>query len=306
MTQTPTNQTLSPLQGLARWNDNAGRTRVVWRRSGSEQAWAARVDGREFDDLPELLIAADGDWGQIDRGEELSVPDEALLSAVGRPRKIICTGQNYASHVREGYESGLRPQEAPSYADLFPKWDNALTGPYASIPLPPESEQIDYESELAVVIGRQCRRVPESAVMDVIFGYTAANDGSVRDYQFLTSQRLAGKVWDEMTPLGPVIVPASEVGGATPDLAITGLFDDVVVQDDRTSNLIKTVPQLVSYISTLMTLEPGDVILTGTTGGVGLVRKPPLWLTDGSVFEVRIEGIGSLRNTYRQEVSRCD
>lgn len=293
---------LSPRVGLARWQDNQGVTRVVWRRSGSPQAWIATVEGRTFADIPELLIAAGGDWARIERGEEVSAPDDTLLSAVGRPRKIICTGQNYLTHVQEGQDLGVHAGGPPTYPDLFAKWDNALTGPYADIALPPESEQIDYESELVVVIGARCRRVPPDAVDAVIFGYTGANDGSVRDYQFFSSQRTAGKVWDGLTPLGPVIVPAAELGGATPDLAITGLFDGVVVQDDRTSNLIKDVPELIAYITTLMTLEPGDIILTGTTSGVGAARKPPLWLTDGSEFEVRIEGIGSLRNVYRKEV----
>ena len=291
---------LEPCLGLARFRDDDGQVRVVWRRSGSPQAWLARVDGREFDDIPALLIAADGDPTRIERGGETSAPDEALLSCVGRPRKILCVGLNYITHVREAQDAGL-PAEIPPHPDLFPKWDTALAGPYAEIALPPESIQIDYESELAVVIGSQCRRVPAESAQQVIFGYTAANDGSVRDYQLLASQVLPGKAWDGLTPLGPVIVPAAQLGGATPDLAITGLFDGAVVQDDRTSSLIKGVPELIAFISTFMTLEPGDVILTGTTSGVGIVRKPPLWLKDGSVFEVRIEGIGSLRNVFRKE-----
>ena len=135
----------------------------------------------------------------------------------------------------------------------------------------------------------------------MVFGYTAANDGSVRDFQLHTSQRTAGKAWDSLTPLGPVVVPARLLGGARPDLAITGLFDGQVVQDDRTAKLLFGIPELIAYITTVMTLEPGDLILTGTPAGVGIARKPPLLLKDGSEFEVRIEGVGSLRNRYVTE-----
>jgi acylpyruvate hydrolase len=283
--------------GLARARTDGSGAQVVWRRAGLPQAWAAVVDGQRFDDLPALLEAADGDPSRIDHGEELAAPDEALLSVVGRPRKILCTGQNYISHVHEGGR-----EAPPQYPDLFPKWDNALSGPYSDITLPVESDQNDYESELAVVIGRRGRRVAAEDAEDVIFGYTAANDGSVRDYQFHATQRLAGKAWDGLTPLGPVVVPAAQLGGARPDLEIVGYFDGDVVQQDRTSNLIFGVPELIEYITTIMTLEPGDVVLTGTTAGVGFVRDPKLLLTDGTKFEVRIEGIGSLRNTYRRDL----
>jgi acylpyruvate hydrolase len=169
------------------------------------------------------------------------------------------------------------------------------------VPLPPESDQIDYESELTVVIGRRARRVVAGNAADVVFGYTAAGDGSVRDYQVHTGQRTAGKAWDSLTPLGPVVVPAEQLGGARPDLAITGLLNGQVVQDDRTAKLLFGIPELIAYITTVMTLEPGDLILTGTPSGVGAARTPPLWLADGSEFEVRIEGIGSLRNRYVTE-----
>ena len=138
-------------------------------------------------------------------------------------------------------------------------------------------------------------------VSDVVFGFTAANDVSVRDYQFHTGQRTAGKAWDSMTPIGPVVVPSASLGGVRPDVRIQGTLNGVVMQDDRTSNLIFDVPQLVSYITTVMTLEPGDLILTGTPAGVGLVRKPPVLLRDGDEFEVRIAGIGAVKNTFVAE-----
>lgn len=285
--------------GLARTVTDDGPV-VVLRRDADPAASIALVDGQSHPDLPALLEAAAGDPSRITAGEALDAPDRALLPPVGRPGKIICIGQNYLDHVREGGRAG-----GPAHPDLFPKWHTCLSGPYSDVPLPAESDQIDYESELAVVIGRRARRVAAENASDVVFGYTAANDGSVRDYQVHTGQRTAGKAWDSLTPLGPVVVPAERLGGDRPDLAITGLFDGRVVQDDRTAKLLFGVPELIAYITTVMTLEPGDLILTGTPSGVGIARKPPLWLKDGSEFEVRIEGIGSLRNRYvTEQVSR--
>lgn len=285
--------------GLARTATDDGSL-VVLRRDGDPAARIALVDGRRHTDLPALLKAAAGDPARITAGEAVDAPDRALLSPVSRPGKIICVGRNYLDHVHEG---GL--DTAPPYPDLFPKWHTSLTGPYSDVPLPVESDQIDYESELAVVIGRRARRVAIEDVADVVFGFTAANDGSVRDFQFHTAGRTAGKAWDSLTPVGPVVVPAGQLGGVRPDLSITGLFDGQVVQDDRTANLLFGVPELVAYLTTFTTLEPGDLILTGTPAGVGFVREPPLRLTDGSEFEVRIEGIGSLRNRYvNEQVSR--
>jgi acylpyruvate hydrolase len=281
--------------GLGRVNVD-GLPTVVLYRPGAPQAQIATVDGNTFADLPALLDAADGDQHRIVGGADVSLTETDLLSPVARPRKIVCMGQNYVEHVREGGR-----EAPPAYPDLFPKWDNALNGPYSDIELPMESDQIDYESELAVVIGRRCRRVAEADVHKVVFGYTAANDGSVRDYQFRTSQRTAGKVWDGLTPLGPVVVPADQLGGVTPDLRLTGRLNGELMQDDRTSRMVFGIAPVVSYITEMMTLEPGDVILTGTPAGVGLVRQPPRLLCDGDEFEVSIEGIGSIRNRFVAE-----
>ncbi|WP_051047339.1 fumarylacetoacetate hydrolase family protein [Nocardia asiatica] len=177
----------------------------------AQEARIATVDGETFVDLPELLVAAGGELERIVAGVTVLVDSSTLLSPVARPRKIVCIGQNYMAHVSEAGRSA-----APEYPDLSAKWDNALSGPYADIPLPPESDQIDFESELAVIIGKQCRRVVREDVATVVFGYTAANDGSARDYQFFTSQRTAGKAWDGLTPLGPMVVPADRLGGAEP------------------------------------------------------------------------------------------
>jgi acylpyruvate hydrolase len=268
----------------------------AWYRQGDPTARLATVRGTEFDDLPELLGATNGDYAAIAQGREIAVGSGALLVPVADPRKILCIGQNYLDHVKEGGRT-----DGPAHPDVFVKWATSLSGPDEEIGLPPESDQIDFESELTVVIGQRCRRVPVEGVAEVIFGYTAADDGSVRDFQFHTAQRTAGKAWDSLTPIGPVVVPATELGGARPDLRIQGFLNGEQMQDDRTSNLMFGIPELIAYITTFVTLEPGDLLLTGTPAGVGLVRKPPVLLRDGDEFEVRIDGIGSLRNSYTAE-----
>ncbi|MFF0222889.1 fumarylacetoacetate hydrolase family protein [Streptomyces sp. NPDC004629] len=275
---------------------HGGRPVVALRRHGTDEARLAVVNGQVFDDLPALLEAAGGDLAAIEAGTVIDAPDHQLLSPVGRPGKIICLGQNYLAHVHEGGRG-----TGPSHPDFFPKWHTSLAAPFADVALPPESDQIDYESELAVVIGVRARRIAAEDAGSVIFGYTAANDVSVRDFQFHTTQRAAGKAWDGLTPLGPVVVPATQLGGVRPDLAITGTLDGEVVQDDRTSSLLFGIPEMLAYITTVMSLEPGDLILTGTPSGVGFARDPKILLRHGSEFEVRIEGIGALRNHFVDE-----
>jgi acylpyruvate hydrolase len=255
----------------------------------------ATVDEAEFHDLPELLEACGGDPARIRPGESVAVEDSELLPVVGRPRKVICIGRNYGAHAAE------RGAEVPAHPMLFPKWSTSLTAPYADIPLPPESSEVDWESELAFVFGRQARRVPREEASAVVFGYTAANDVTMRDFQRHTQQFTAGKAWDRSTPLGPELVSADDCGGMTPDLAIRGHLNGELMQDGRTSDLIFSIPDLVAYITTAMTMEPGDVVLTGTPSGVGAALDPPRFLTNGDVFEVEIEGVGSLRNTFRAE-----
>jgi acylpyruvate hydrolase len=256
----------------------------------------ATVDGTEFEDLPELLEACDGDASKIRPGTSIEVDErQQLLSVVANPRKIICIGLNYRLHAEE---SG---NPLPKRPMLFAKWPTALTGPYDDVPLPPESALVDWESELAFVFGRRCRRVSAAAASTVVFGYTAANDVSMRDFQSHTTQFTAGKAWDRATAVGPVLVPAAELGGVEPNLAITGTLNGDVLQNSRTNDLIFGIPELVEYITTVMTMEPGDIVLTGTPSGVGVAESPPRGLSDGDVYEVRIEGIGSLVNRFVTE-----
>ncbi len=255
----------------------------------------ATVAGSEFEDLPELLDACGGDAGAIAPGAAVEVGDGELLSVAANPRKIVCIGLNYRLHAEE---SGAPLPGAPI---LFPKWSTALTGPYDEIPLPPESDRVDWESELTFVFGRRCRRVREADAADVVFGYTVANDVSMRDYQFKTTQWAAGKCWNRSTPVGPAIVTTAELGGVEPNLAITGRLNGDLVQSSRTDDLIFSVAALVEYLTTIMTMEPGDLVLTGTPSGVGQSSQPPRFLADGDVFEAEIEGIGRLENRFVTE-----
>jgi acylpyruvate hydrolase len=255
----------------------------------------ATVDGADFEDLPPLLAACEGDAGRISPGRGVEMDDAGVLRPLGAPSKIVCIGLNYRKHAEE---SGA---PLPKFPMLFSKWTSALTDPDADIPLPPESSLVDWEAELAFVFGRRCRRVSAADADAVVFGYTAANDVSMRDFQNHTTQFLAGKTWERSTPLGPAVIPAAELGGASPDLAISGSLNGSTVQDSRTSDLIFSIPQLVEYMTTIMTMEPGDVVLTGTPSGVGFAETPPRGLSDGDVYEVEIEGIGRLRNRFRDE-----
>jgi 2-keto-4-pentenoate hydratase/2-oxohepta-3-ene-1,7-dioic acid hydratase in catechol pathway len=209
-----------------------------------------------------------------------------------RPGKIVCVGLNYRDHAEE---SGMAIPERPL---LFAKWPNSLIGPGAPIVLPEQSHDVDYEAELGVVIGRRARRVALAVALDHVAGYVCANEVSARDIQFADGQWTRGKSFDTFGPVGPM-VSAEEV----PDpqaLRIRCLVNREVVQDSSTAQMIFTVAELIAFISDGITLEPGDLILTGTPAGVGWVRKPPLYLADGDEVTVEIEGIGSLTNPVRR------
>ena len=205
------------------------------------------------------------------------------------PDKIICIGLNYADHANE---AGLARTEVPVF---FTKFRNSLIGPTSSVLLPRVSSEIDYEGELAVIIGIRCKEVAKQVALQYVAGYSIMNDVSARDVQLRTSQWTAGKALDTFAPMGPGIVLAS----ALPDpqgLVLTTRVNRRVVQHASTATMLFSVAKIVSFLSSLMTLEPGDIIATGTPSGVGFKRTPPLFLQDGDVVEVEIEGIGQLRN----------
>jgi 2,4-diketo-3-deoxy-L-fuconate hydrolase len=210
------------------------------------------------------------------------------------PEKIICVGLNYHDHAEE---QGAKVPEEPL---LFAKLANSVCGPGDAIRLPAESEHVDAEAELTIVIGAAGRRFPAADALEAVAGYTVANDVSARDLQFRDGQWLRGKSFDSFCPLLAHIAPVSELGEAD-GLRIVQRVNGTVLQDSSTSNLIFGVRDLVAYVSTVFTLRPGDVILTGTPAGVGIFRKPPIALTDGDDVEIEIEGIGTLRNAVTND-----
>lgn len=218
-----------------------------------------------------------------------------LLPPVTRPGKVIALGRNYADHAAEG---GAEP---PEYPMLFHKTATSLLGAGGTIVIPPVTAKVDSEGELAVIIGRTCKQVSPDDALDYVAGYSIANDISARDLQRRTSQFTAGKMLDTFGPLGPALVTSDEV----PDpgnLTIKAKLNDRVMQDSHTSKMIFSVPYTISYISQIATLEVGDVILTGTPEGVGYARTPPVFLQDGDVVSVEIEGLGVLTNLVRCQV----
>jgi 2,4-diketo-3-deoxy-L-fuconate hydrolase len=205
------------------------------------------------------------------------------------PQKIICVGLNYTDHAAE---ASLQLPERPL---LFAKWPNTLIGPREPIVLPSITSKVDYEGELAVVIGRRGSRLSVDDALDAVAGYLCANDVSARDLQFADKQWVRGKSLDTFSPIGPSVVPASEI----PDpqaLRLKTILNGEVVQDAPTSNMIFSVAEIVAFVSEAITLEPGDLILTGTPAGVGIFRKPELLLQPGDEVTVEIEGIGTLTN----------
>jgi 2-keto-4-pentenoate hydratase/2-oxohepta-3-ene-1,7-dioic acid hydratase in catechol pathway len=232
--------------------------------------------------------------GAVDGGAEHRLADVHLLAPLARPSKILCIGLNYLDHCRE---TGTEPPTSPI---LFAKYSNALIGPGEPIVYRrSETNEVDYEVELAVVIGRRCRDVSEAAALDYVFGYSIANDISARDAQFADGQWVRGKTFDTFFPLGPWIVTRDEV----PDpqaLTIRCWVGDRLLQDGSTSDMIFSVAQLIAYLSRTMTLEPGDVLATGTPWGVGFVRDPKVFLRDGDVVRVAIGSIGEMSNPVRE------
>ncbi len=221
--------------------------------------------------------------------ELLPLQSLQLGPAIPDPDKIICVGLNYADHAAESH------MELPKVPVLFPKFRNSLIGAYDDIVLPGFSTQIDYEAELAVIIGRTAKDVSEQDALKYVAGYCAMNDVSARDWQFLTNQWMIGKAIDTFGPLGPGIVPATDIPDPQ-DLKVIARVNGQVLQNGTTREMIFSVAKCVSFISQVMTLVPGDVISTGTPAGVGQSRKPPIFLRDGDVVEVEVEHIGSLKN----------
>lgn len=232
---------------------------------------------------------------QIDVGEtDFALSDVHLCAPVPNPQKILAIGLNYADHIEE---SG---QPRPQRQVWFSKLPNAVNGPYDDIELPKVSSQVDYEAELVVVIGRRCRHVSKANAADFIFGYTAGNDVSVRDWQFQTPQWILGKSFDTHAPVGPWIVSSDEIGNPH-TLGIRCLVNGTVRQNSNTENLIFDVADQIAHLSQAMTLFPGDLIFTGTPGGVGFAMRPPSFLKAGDIVRVEIDRIGALEARMEPE-----
>ena len=259
----------------------------------AEGTVAVRVEGDRAVELPGF-----GDVGEVLRRDalhqvgSLSGPEHDLTGAdlapvVPAPGKIVCVGLNYRNHILE------MGRELPEHPTLFTKYPEALIGPADDILLPPESDQVDWEGELALVIGTTVRRARGAQAREAIAGYTVLNDVTMRDWQYRSPQWFQGKAWEATTPLGPVLVTPDELPA---DAVMTTAVDGEEVQRTPVSDLVFDAPALVEYVSTIFTLRPGDVIATGTPGGVGHARTPARYLQPGQTLTTSVDGIGQLVN----------
>lgn len=231
----------------------------------------------------------------LENGHLIDLDAVELLPPLPSPSKIVCVGLNYADHSAE---SGFK---VPDYPTIFARFPSSLVGHGAPIVRPTVSEQLDYEGEFVAVIGQGGRHIPLESALDHIIGYSLFNDVSVRDYQFKAPQWTMGKNFDGTGPFGPAFVTADELPPGCRGLRIETRLNGQVVQSASTDDLIFDVASLVSILSEAVTFVPGDVIVTGTPAGVGLARKPPLWMKPGDICEVEVEGLGILRNRIVDE-----
>ena len=257
---------------------------------------AARFDGDTLTplDAPDVgaLLAAEGGPGGVSArvgAAPVLVAEADFAPVVPSPSKVICVGLNYRTHIQE------TGRELPEYPTLFAKFAETLMGPYDDLALPAVSNRVDWEAELGLIIGSPVYRADPAEAAGAIAGYTICNDVSMRDFQRRTLQWLAGKMFQHSTPAGPYLVTPDEVGNAA-DLEIGCEVDGQVMQLARTSDLLFGPADVVSYISQAITLRPGDLVLTGTTGGVGDARKPPVYLKPGQVLRTWVEGLGECVN----------
>lgn len=256
----------------------------------SERRVIKNSKGQTYRDVGELLT--DPNWAKNAENAKEALPANLpLVRPILEPGAIVCVGLNYKNHI---LEMGRPLPEVPT---LFSKNTRALTNPEAKIPLPAASQMVDYEAELVIVIGTGGRDIPKDKALNAVAGYTLMNDVSMRDFQKRSLQWFAGKSWENSTPIGPVVVTPDEL----PDFGKREIMSRVNGQQRQRSplsDLLFDVPTLVSDLSRVFTLRPGDIIATGTPGGVGDAMKPPSYLKNGDVVEIEIQGIGILRNTF--------
>lgn len=279
---------------LATVNTARGQRLHVRRASGHVDVATALADERFValanvlgDDSALEQIAGIGDENAVE------IDDRDLAPAVPAPRRVLCLGLNYREHALEG------GREVPTWPEAFVRGPDSIGAPYGDLVRPLLSERFDYEGELGVVIGKGGRYIAAADALAAVAGYVVLNDGSAREWQRAGTQWTAGKNFDGTMPIGPEVVTADEIDVS--DLELTTRLNGEVMQSARTSQMIVDVPSTIEFFSSFTTLRPGDVIATGTPGGVGFARTPPVWLTPGDVVEVTIEGIGTIRNAVVAE-----
>jgi 2-keto-4-pentenoate hydratase/2-oxohepta-3-ene-1,7-dioic acid hydratase in catechol pathway len=281
---------------------------VTFEAHGSERIGV--VDGERIVDLsatafPQTMIGLIAAWDGIEADvrrfvrsakPEFALDDVHLKAPVPRPSKILAIGLNYADHIAE------TGREKPTRQVWFAKMPSAVNGPFDRIEIPKVSNDVDYEAELVFIVGKRCRHVPKEKAHEVVFGYCCGNDVSVRDWQYASPQWILGKSFDTHAPFGPWIVTADEIGDPH-TLGIRCRVNDTIRQNSNTRELVFDVYDQIAHLTQVMTLEPGDVIFTGTPGGVGAAMKPPGYLKPGDTVCVEIDKIGSLTADVRRE---CD
>lgn len=271
-------------------------------RRSDGQTLAAH-DGSVWKDLGDTSLVAlikEGrisDRSLVDSAPELDVTGLRLLPPVSVPGKVICVGLNYVDHAKESPYEGI-----PTYPAFFPRFSSSLIADGDPIIRPFISEELDFEGELAVIIGKPGRHIAEKDALDHVAGYSVFNDASIRNYQFLGVQWTPGKNFDDTGAFGPEFVSADELPAGAKGLKLETRLNGKVVQSANTDDMIFPVDRLIALASTFTTLQVGDVIVAGTPAGVGFARKPPLFMKDGDVVEVEIEKIGTLTNPVRDEI----
>ena len=259
-------------------------------RSGYVDAAGATGDPRlsSLQYVLEAGLSAMDALRPLQEAEGRSVSEAEFASAVPAPRRILCLGLNYGEHALEG------GREIPTWPDAFVRGADSVLGPYADLVKPALTDRFDYEAELGIVIGAGGRYITAAKALDAIAGFVVVNDASARDWQRAGTQWTAGKNFEGSMPIGPEVVTTDEVDVS--DLAISSRLNGQVMQSARTSQMLVDVPSAVEFFSSFTRLAPGDVIATGTPGGVGFARTPPVWMHPGDVIEVTVEGVGTIRN----------
>ncbi|MBL3669252.1 fumarylacetoacetate hydrolase family protein [Streptomyces sp. M2CJ-2] len=265
---------------------------------------AVRLDGDVLVDLgfPDVgTLLAQDDWAEraaapADGATTYPAEGADFAPVVPQPSKVVCVGLNYRNHIQE------MGRDLPEHPTLFAKFADSLIGAGDDIVRPEETDQFDWEVELAVVVGKQVRRAKGEQAEQAIAGFTVLNDITTRDWQFRTREWLQGKTWDSTTPVGPYLVTPDELpGGVRPALDVKLTVDGEVMQSDNTGDLLFDPVALVEYVSTIIRLNPGDIIATGTPGGVGHARKPARYLLGGETVVTEVQGIGRLENKVVEE-----